>query len=130
MVSKTTLIGYVGKDPETKTFDSGLEVTNVTLATSENYQDKDGEWQQNTEWHTLTFWGKSSDRAKKIKKGDLLYVDGKIVYRKSGEGDSAKWYTSINVNYFRKMPTGSDQSESRLGEPKKEQQGIDPDLPF
>ena len=56
MLNKAILIGNLGKDPETRHLEGGATVTKFTLATNENYRDKSGEWQKNTEWHDVVVW--------------------------------------------------------------------------
>lgn len=82
MVNKVTLIGRLGKDPEVRTLESGTQVAKFSLATDESYKDKNGEWQTNTEWHTIIVWREGAERAaKQLKKGYLVYVEGKVTYR-------------------------------------------------
>jgi single-strand DNA-binding protein len=82
-VNKIQLIGFVGKDPETRAFADGSGVTNFSLATSEKYKDKSGEWKEVTEWHRIGCFGKLSEIASKlVSKGSQVYVEGKISTRK------------------------------------------------
>ncbi|MFN4253407.1 MAG: single-stranded DNA-binding protein [Saprospiraceae bacterium] len=103
MVNKVTLIGNLGKDPEVRHLDSGIMVASVSLATGENYQDKNGEWQKLTEWHNIVLWRDLADRAEKqLKKGMLVYVEGKISYRKYNDKDGNERYTTdIVASTFR-----------------------------
>lgn len=89
--NKALLIGHVGKDPETKTLEDGKRVSSFSLATSEKYT-KNGETIQNTEWHNIVCWNGLSDVvAKYVKKGQALYVEGKITNR-SWESNGQKHY--------------------------------------
>jgi single-strand DNA-binding protein len=82
-VNKVILVGYVGKNPETRAFADGSGVTNFSLATSEKYKDKSGEWKENTEWHRIGCFGKLSEIASQyVKKGTQVYIEGKISTRK------------------------------------------------
>lgn len=82
MVNKVILVGNLGRDPETKVFDDGSSVTRLTLATNENYKEKDGSWKKVTEWHTINTWNALAERCSKdFKKGTMLYVEGKIKSR-------------------------------------------------
>lgn len=104
MINKVILIGNLGKDPETKTLDNGTELARFSLATSENYKDKNGEWQQKTEWHNITAWGNLAGRAFKLAKGDMIYLEGKLQTRSWQDKDGNKRYsTEINCSYFRKL---------------------------
>jgi single-strand DNA-binding protein len=82
-VNKVILVGFVGKDPETRAFADGSGVTNFSLATSEKYKDKSGEWKEITEWHRIGCFGKLSEIASKlVSKGSQVYIEGKISTRK------------------------------------------------
>jgi len=70
MVNKVTLIGRLGSDPEVKKLDNGNAVANFSLATSEKYKDKQGNKQENTEWHNIVLWGRLAEIAEKyLEKG-------------------------------------------------------------
>ena len=97
MINKVTLIGNLGKEPEIKTVGNDKKMSKFSIATSESYKDKDGEWKQKTQWHNVTVWSEV-----KADKGDTLYVEGKIEYREH-EG---KYYTDIIASYVRKINTG------------------------
>jgi single-strand DNA-binding protein len=82
-VNKVILVGHVGKNPETRAFQDGTGVTSFSLATSEKYKDKSGEWKEVTEWHRIGCFGKLSEIANKfVTKGSQVYVEGKISTRK------------------------------------------------
>ena len=83
-VNKVILIGYLGKDPEVRTFPSGGQVANVTLATTERWKDRQsGEMREHTEWHRLVFNDRLAEIAGQyLKKGSLVYVDGTLRTRK------------------------------------------------
>jgi single-strand DNA-binding protein len=79
MINKVTLVGNLGKDPEVKHLESGSSVARIKVATNESYRDKDGNWQNLTEWHTVIAWRELAKRAEKdLKKGSLVYVEGKL----------------------------------------------------
>jgi single-strand DNA-binding protein len=92
------LIGNVGSDPEIRTTPGGTRMAKVSLATSRTFNDKNGQQQEKTEWHRLTFWAKLAEVVERyVKKGDRLYVEGRIEYSTTGEGDATKYWTDINV---------------------------------
>lgn len=99
-VNKVILIGRLGKDPETRYMTSGEAVTNVSLATSENYKDKSGEKQERTEWHNLVFYRRLAEIAGEyLKKGSQVYVEGRIQTRKWQDKEGKDRYTTeIVVN--------------------------------
>jgi single-strand DNA-binding protein len=78
MINKVILLGRLGKDPVVRRLENGRVVANVTLATNDYYT-KDGQRLESTEWHNLEMWDKQAETAEKyLKKGSLLYVEGKI----------------------------------------------------
>jgi len=99
-VNKAILIGRLGKDPETRYMTNGEAVTNVSLATSENYKDKNGEKQERTEWHNLVFYRRLAEIAGEyLKKGSMIYVEGRIQTRKWQDKEGKDRYTTeIVVN--------------------------------
>ena len=114
MYSKTSLIGNVGKDPEIKVFESNTLVK-FTLATSEKYKNKNGEMVTTTEWHNITAWGKLAEIIEKyVKKGALLFVEGKLHYSTSGEGDQKKYFTEIKIDTMKML--GGKKEESTYAE--------------
>ena len=85
-VNKVILVGNLGKDPEVKTTPTGKKVANFSIATSEKYGDK-----INTEWHSLTLWEKTAEVAEKyLKKGMMIYVEGKLQSRTYDDKDGIK----------------------------------------
>jgi single-strand DNA-binding protein len=98
-LNKVILIGNVGKDPEVRQFDNGGKKISFSLATNESYKDKDGAWQDQTEWHNIVGWGFLADRP--IAKGDTIYVEGKIKSRdyKDKEGNT-RYITEILAERF------------------------------
>ena len=94
-INKVILIGNVGQDPETRALPSGGSVTNVTLATSESWKDRDtGEQKENTEWHRLVFFKRLAEIAGEyLKKGSKVYVEGQLRTRQ-WEREGQKHYTT------------------------------------
>ena len=100
-VNKVILLGNVGKDPEIRSTGGGTMVANLTLATSDRYQDQQGNWQDRTEWHNLVAFKRTAEIIRDyVKKGSKLYVEGKIQTRSWDDKESgAKRYrTEIIVN--------------------------------
>ena len=108
-VNKAILIGRLGKDPETRYMTNGEAVTNVSLATSENYKDKSGEKQERTEWHNLVFYRRLAEIAGEyLKKGALIYVEGRIQNRKYQDKEGKDRYISeIVVNEMKMLGSKS-----------------------
>jgi len=92
-VNKVIIVGRLGTDPETKTLDGGNTVTNMSLATSDRWTDKDGNKQEKTEWHKVTCWGKTAENcAKYLKKGSQAYIEGKLQTRSWEDDQGNKKY--------------------------------------
>lgn len=105
MINKVTLVGNLGADPEVRHLENGVAVARFSLATNENYKDKDGNWQKLTEWHNVVVWREQAERVEKmLKKGMLAYVEGKISYRKyTGQDGQEKYITDIVANVVRSL---------------------------
>jgi single-strand DNA-binding protein len=81
-VNKVILLGNVGKDPEIRSTAGGTTVANLTLATSDRFQDGQGTWQDRTEWHNLVAFKRLAEIVRDyVKKGSKLYIEGKIQTR-------------------------------------------------
>jgi single-strand DNA-binding protein len=78
-VNKVILIGNLGKDPEVKYTPGGTPVAKLTLATNERYKDKEGQWQDRTEWHNVVLWQRLAEIAGEyLKKGSKVYIEGRL----------------------------------------------------
>jgi single-strand DNA-binding protein len=78
-VNKVILVGNLGKDPEIKYTPQGKAVAKFSLATNERYKDKDGQWQDRTEWHNIVLWERLAEIAGEyLKKGGKVYIEGRI----------------------------------------------------
>ena len=97
-LNKAMLIGNVGSDPEVRSTASGTRLAKMSLATNRQWTNKDGSEQEKTEWHRLTVWGKLVDVVERyVKKGDRLYVEGRIEYSESESDGQKKYWTNVNV---------------------------------
>ena len=105
MINKVILIGNLGRDPEVRRLESGAAVAKFSVATSENFKDKNDEWQKATEWHDVVCWRYLAERAERdLKKGSLVYVEGKLTHRKWQDKEGNDRYTTeILANTFRLM---------------------------
>ena len=95
-VNKVIIIGNLGRDPESRTFPSGEQVTNVTIATTDKWKDKQsGEQKEATEWHRVSFFGRLAEiAAQYLKKGSQAYVEGSLRTRKWTDKDGIEKYTT------------------------------------
>jgi single-strand DNA-binding protein len=112
MINKVILVGRVGKDPELRHLDNNLSIARFTLATNETYKNKSGEKVTNTEWHNLIVWRAQAEFAGKyVKKGALIYVEGKIRSRSWDDKDGNKRYTTeIEVETIQLLGSKSEDS--------------------
>lgn len=99
-VNKVILVGNLGNDPEVKYTQGGMAITKVSLATTSVRKDKDGNQQEQTQWHRVTFFGKLGEIAGEyLKKGSQVYVEGEIRYDKyTGQDGVEKYSTDIVAN--------------------------------
>ena len=99
-VNKAILVGNLGNDPETKYTQGGMAITKISLATTSVRKDKDGNNQEQTQWHRVTFFGKLGEIAGEyLKKGSQVYVEGEIRYDKyTGQDGVEKFFTEIVAN--------------------------------
>ena len=94
-VNKVILVGNLGADPEVRYMPSGDAITNIRLATTDNWKDKNGEKQERTEWHRVAFFGKLAEIAGEyLKKGSQVYVEGRLQTRKWQDKDGQDRYTT------------------------------------
>ncbi|WP_288080342.1 single-stranded DNA-binding protein [Pseudomonas sp.] len=95
-INKVILVGNVGGDPETRYLPNGNAVTNITLATSDSWKDKQtGQLQERTEWHRVSFFGKVAEIAGQyLAKGSQVYVEGRLQTRKWQDKDGQDRYTT------------------------------------
>lgn len=95
MINKVILVGNLGADPEVRALESGAKVARLSVATNENYQDKNGEWQKITEWHNVVAWRGLAERAESyLKKGHMVYVEGKLTTRKWQDQEGKDRYST------------------------------------
>lgn len=126
-VNKVILVGNVGGDPESRVLPNGNTVTNLTLATSESWKDKQsGQQQERTEWHRIVFFGKLAEiTAEFVRKGSQIYVEGSLRTRE-WEKDGVKRYTTeivVDINGSMQMLGGKqDGGSPRQSAPQPAQQ--------
>src|SRR5581483_1020690 len=106
MVNKVILIGNLGRDPEVRSTPSGQPVANFTLATSRRWRDKNGQKQEQTEWHTVVCWGKQAEIAGQyLTKGKQIYVEGRLQTRSWDDKQTGekKYRTEIVCENFQML---------------------------
>lgn len=113
-VNKVILVGNLGKDPEIRHLDTGRAVANFSMATSETYKNRNGERVTNTEWHNIVLWTPLAEIAEKyLKKGNQVYIEGKITTRSYDDKDGIKKYITEIVG--REMTLLGSRSDSDGG---------------
>ena len=95
-INKVILIGNLGQDPESRTTPNGTTVTNIRIATSESWRDKQsGEMKENTEWHGVVLWNKLGEiAAEYLRKGSQVYIEGRLQTRKWQDKQGNDRYTT------------------------------------
>lgn len=136
-VNKVILVGYVGKDPEVKYLEGGIAVAKFSLATTDSYKNKEGQKVEQTEWHNIVTWRGLAEIAEKyVRKGTLLYVEGKIQTRTYGEETNKKYFTEIVAENFtmlggpRTDTTGAGNSSEKTEVTEQVNAVPSDDLPF
>lgn len=112
-VNKWIGIGNLGKDPEVKHLESGM-VANFTLATTEKYKNKQGEQVSNTEWHNIVAWNKLAEIVEKyIRKGDRIYVEGKLKTRNYEKDGQKHYVTEIFADTIQMLGTKPEAQQAQ-----------------
>jgi single-strand DNA-binding protein len=100
-INKVILLGHLGKDPELKYTPQGTPVAKFSLATSDRFKDKEGNWQDRTEWHNITAWGRTAEIAGEyLKKGRQVYIEGALRTHSWDDKQTGqkKYMTEVVVN--------------------------------
>jgi single-strand DNA-binding protein len=115
-LNKVMLIGNLGKDPEVRYTTSGTAVASFSLATSERFKSKTGEWEERTEWHNVTLWGRLAEIAGEyLAKGKTVYIEGRLQTRKWQDRDGRDRYTTEVVADKMQMLGGKGEGGGRQG---------------
>jgi len=153
-VNKVILVGNLGKDPEVKYTPQGTPVATLTLATNERYKDKDGQWQDRTEWHNVVLWQRLAEIAGEyLKKGGKVYIEGRLQTRswEDKQTNQKKYMTEVvasdlvllggrgdsggeSSGFSRGASAGNNNFDQRTPEPEPAAVGSSPisdeDIPF
>lgn len=133
-VNKVILVGHLGKDPEVRYLEGNVSVASFPLATSEFYN-KDGKKVEQTEWHNIVLWRSLADLAVKyLKKGKLVYIEGKLRTRTYEDKEGIRRYTTeIVVESFNLLGRRSDfepQNQQKSADQTEEQQSQEDKVDF
>ena len=142
-INKVILVGNVGKEPEVRYSSSGTPVANFSLATNEKFKDRNDQWQERTEWHSIVAWKRLSEIVGEyVAKGSKLYIEGKIQTsnwedRQSGE---RKYRTEIVVRDLLLLGPRGNSDDDHRGSTHSENEDqpfqagsgeiVDEDIPF
>ena len=124
-INKVIIIGNLGRDPETRYMPDGGAITNISVATTDKWKDKNGEMQEKTEWHRVAFFGKLAEIAGEyLKKGSQVYVEGRLQTRKWQDKDGAdKYTTEIVANQMQMLGSRAGMGGGRGGEAPEATEG-------
>ncbi len=145
-LNKAMIIGRLGADPEVRYTQNNTAVANMSVATSDRYKDKNGEWKETTEWHRVVAWGRLAEICQQyLTKGSQVYFEGPIQTRSWEDKDGQKQYsTEIKALAMQMLDTRGDQNQSggsdMSGQKSQQSQDtatvaddamdVDDDLPF
>ncbi len=154
-VNKVILVGHLGKDPEVKFTPSGMPVAKFSIATSDRHKDKDGNWQERTEWHNLVAFQRTAEIiGEYCKKGSQIYIEGKLQTSSWDDKETGqkKYKTEVLVNdlvllggrggqgggsssseggsFNQSRQSGGNNMDQRAPEPEHASQITDDDIPF
>ena len=140
-VNKAILIGNLGADPEIRSTAGGQSVCNFNIATSDRRKDKDGNWQDRTEWHRIVVWGKLGELCKEyLSKGRQAFIEGRIQTRQWDDKNGNKRYTTEviaqNVQFLggaggrTSQPSDNAPAQAPANTSLPDALGGDDDIPF
>jgi single-strand DNA-binding protein len=136
-VNKVILVGNLGTDPELRYTPSGKAVANFSLATNEQWTNKDGEKEERTEWHRIVAWGRLGEICGEyLSKGSQVYIEGKIQTRPWEDRDGNKRYTTEVIAQTMQMLGGISRKEGEASSPEERHPVEEPisipddDIPF
>jgi len=127
VINKVILIGNLGREPEVRNTQGGGSVANLSVATAERVKDKDGNWQDHTEWHRCVAFGKTAENAQRfLKKGSKVFIEGRIRTNKWKDKDGQDRYTTeILVDNLRFLDSAEGGSGGRSSERDDDRGGRD-----
>ena len=144
-LNKAIIMGHLGKDPVLRAMPDGKSVVNFSIAASESYKNKDGEKVDKTEWFNIVAFARLADIcAEYLKKGALVYVEGKFQTRKYEKDGTERYITEVIIHEMKMFGGKSERnsadddhqepakakSPSRPAHPKDDPQDFEDDIPF
>ena len=114
-LNKVMLIGRLGKDPDIRMFDNDVTLASFSIATTEYYKDREGSRQEKTEWHNIVCWRWLGDVAKNyLRKGSLVYIEGKLQTRSYGDENNKKYITEIVATELKMLEARGESAPAPL----------------
>tara|TARA_R100000808_G_C2138239_1_gene146297 strand:- start:282 stop:704 length:423 start_codon:yes stop_codon:yes gene_type:complete len=135
-VNKAIIVGNVGSDPDIRTMPNGNQVVNLSIATSDEWKDKNtGDKKEKTEWHRCVFFNKIADiAAKYVNKGSKIYIEGRLQTRSYEQDGVKKYSTEIVVNDMQMLDSKNTNSNNEVKEASNNDMAkfdsFDDDIPF
>ena len=134
-VNKVILVGRLGNDPEVKHTNSNIAVAELSIATSEKYKTQNGSFNEKTEWHKCIVWRQTAEFANKyLKKGQLVYIEGKLQTQKwEDKTGSTQYTTKIQVSSLTALSSGQKNIQENKNNPSsndKNNENDDDIIPF
>lgn len=131
-INRVILIGNLGKDPDVITFENGVKKATFSLATSESYKNKEGNRVDQTEWHNIVMWRGLADIAERfLRKGNQIYLEGKLKTRSYEQDGIKKYITEIFVDNMTMLGSRKDSAENQnvgSSKPAQPQQAAENDI--
>lgn len=124
-LNKVILVGHLGQDPKISYTQSGQPVANLRMATSERFKDKQGQWTERTEWHSVVAWGKDAEFCSNyLGKGALIMIEGRLQTRKWQDKDNQDRYsTEVVANRVQALGGRGQGGDAPAGGAARPQQG-------
>jgi single-strand DNA-binding protein len=98
-LNRIQLIGYLGKDPETRTLPSGTKVSSFSVAVNQRWRGIEGEMKENTDWFNIEAWGKLGEFCQQyLSKGRLIYLEGQVHINRVDKDGDVRYYTKVSAN--------------------------------
>lgn len=118
-LNKATIIGNLGTDPEVRSTNTGTRVATLSVATSRRWTSRSGEQQEKTEWHRVVCWDKMAEICERyLKKGDRVYIEGRIEYRQwEGQDGQTRYTTEIRAMEMIMLGSGGGRDTYAEGQP-------------
>ena len=116
MINEVRLIGNIGQEPEIRVISGGGKVANISVATSEKWKDKSGEWKEETQWHRISAFGYPADYIEKyVEKGMQVYVEGSIKYGSYEKNGQTVYTTTIKAGKIKILGKKGENSKGGNG---------------